>query len=125
MFNLIPRDPLQCTQPGVFLSAVYGLLCRIAPRCHYLPSTGDLATLNPGGSSEGKYTLRGVGSGWLYGAGGRYGGPVQIACSGVELNENFNPARRHGGLGEVPWTNHSSRNYPSMFHFVITGVIGF
>ena len=106
-----------------FVSRVRGLLCRIVPRCHYLPSTGDLATLNPG-SSEGKYTFRGVGSG-LHGVGGRYGGPVQIACSGVELNENFNPARRHGGLGEVPWTNHSSRNYPSMFHFVITGVIGF
>ena len=56
---------------------------------------------------------------------GRNGGPVHIACSGVELNEiqpSSSPRRSKRDLFN---SNRSSRNYPSMIQFVITGVIGF
>lgn len=55
------------------------------------------------------------------------GGPVQIAHLGVSPNEwKSNPARRHGVQEEIlSLYNRSSRDYPSVFHFVITGVIGF
>ena len=51
-------------------------------------------------------------------------GPVQIACLGVE-REIFVPARRHNGSEKNLFSHCSSRNYPSMIHFVLTGVIGF
>ena len=51
-------------------------------------------------------------------------GPVQIACLGVE-REIFVPARRHNGSEKNLFSHRSSRNYPSMIRFVLTGVIGF
>ena len=57
--------------------------------------------------------------------GGRYGGPVQIACSGVELNEDSTQLVATVVEERISSASRSSRNYPSMIHFIITGVIGF
>ena len=70
--------------------------------------------------------------GWVGGVGGGgmvgdcdMGGPVQIACLGVEPNECSTQLVATAVKERPPQPNCSSRIYPSMFHFVITGVIGF
>ena len=52
-------------------------------------------------------------------------GPVQIACSGVELNEDSTQLVATVVEERISSASRSSRNYPSMIHFIITGVIGF
>ena len=47
------------------------------------------------------------------------GGPVQIECLGVEPNECSTQLVATAVDERPPQPNCSSRNYPSMFHFVI------
>ena len=60
----------------------------------------------------------------MLGVGVGGGGPFKLHARGSNWMM-FNPVRRHGGQLEIQSTNHSSHSYPSMFQFVITGVIGF
>ena len=53
------------------------------------------------------------------------GGPVHIACPGVKLNEIQPSSSPRWSKRNILNSNRSSRNYPSMIQFVITGVIGF
>jgi hypothetical protein len=94
-------------------------------RSNCMPGLSNRMILQPCSfAGTGGSLMVGVGSGGERGVVVCMGGPVQIACLGVELNDCSTQLVATASRSDSS-TDRSSRNYPSMFHFVITGVIGF